>query len=444
MTTTITVREYARLTTSRIEQPTLDTAQVSPSAFDWLCDLNSRFTQAGAAIVQVQDRRWLKLDNYVGVVETPCGTRIEILPKHFEDGDCVADSRALLQCMIQKSLNLPTRKVGFTGLQRFDTPLTEWLMSRFLDALDHLIKLGLRFDYQRLEEEQRFLKGQLNASSQMRQPASRQHRFQIRHDVFLPDRPENRLLRTALDVVCKTTQEPTNWRLAHKLRTMLLELPRSRDTGRDFEQWREDQLMAHYQPIKPWCKLIIQHLTPLAVAGDWRGLSLLFPMERLFESYVAGCLRDSLGPESALRTQMTGKYLCTQGERGLFRLRPDLIIELAGKQWILDTKWKHLDSETTGKNYGLVQSDLYQMFAYGHKYLEAAGDLVLIYPKTSRFLKALEVFEYGPGLALWVVPFDLEKGRLVTADGAPFGQPSPLLSQPNEMEASEQNVPADM
>ena len=430
MTTTITVREYARLTTSRIEQPTLDIAQVSPSAFDWLCDLNSRFTGAGAAIVQVQDRRWLKLDNYVGVVETPCGTRIEILPKHFEDGHCVAESRALLQRMIQKSLNLPTREVGITGLQRFDTPLTEWVMSRFLEALDHLVKRGLRFDYQRVEEEQRFLKGQLNASRQLRQPASRQHQFQIRHDVFLPDSPENRLLRTALDIVCKTTQDPSSWRLAHELRAMMLELPRSRDTARDFKQWRNDRLMAHYQPIKPWCELIIQQLTPLAVAGDWRGMSLLFPMERLFESYVAGCLPESLAPEAALRTQVSGKYLCTQGEKGIFRLRPDLIVEHRGRRWVLDTKWKRLDSNTTGKNYGLSQSDLYQMFAYGHKFLEGAGDLVLIYPRTSRFLEVLEVFEYGIGLALWVVPFDLETGRLVTADAASLSQYSPFPAQP--------------
>ncbi|WP_241152125.1 McrC family protein, partial [Pseudomonas viridiflava] len=107
----------ARLTTSHILSPTLDIAQVSPSAFDWLCELNSRFSKAGAALVQIEDRRWLKLDNYVGVLETPCGTRIEILPKHFEEGDCIQQGRALLKRMIQKSLDLPTRKVGAAGLE---------------------------------------------------------------------------------------------------------------------------------------------------------------------------------------------------------------------------------------------------------------------------------------------------------------------------------------
>lgn len=33
-------------------------------------------------------------------------------------------------------------------------------MGQFLAAFDHLIKRGMRFDYQRVEEEQRYLRGQ--------------------------------------------------------------------------------------------------------------------------------------------------------------------------------------------------------------------------------------------------------------------------------------------
>ncbi|WP_122574982.1 McrC family protein [Pseudomonas viridiflava] len=409
----ITVREYARLTTSHIHSPTLDIAQVSPSAFDWLCELNSRFSKAGAALVQIEDRRWLKLDNYVGVLETPCGTRIEILPKHFEEGDCIQQSRALLKRMIQKSLDLPTRKVGAAGLERFDAPLTEWVMSSFLDALDHLIKRGMRFDYQRVEEEQRYLRGQLNTARQMRQPPGRQHHFQIRHDVFFPDRPENRLLKTALDIVCKTTQDPSNWRLSHELRSMLLEVPSSRNAAQDFKRWRRDRLMAHYQPVKPWCELIIQQQTPLAVAGAWQGMSLLFPMERLFERYVAACLKDSLPGDAKLYVHPSNEFLCMHQGRKVFQLKPDLMITQGENIRILDAKWKRLDSEFGSKNYGLSQPDLYQMLAYGQRYLRGMGDLILIYPKTVSFQKELPIFELSPGLSLSVVPFDLEAEGLV-------------------------------
>lgn len=412
----ITVREYAQLTTSPIHSPTLDIAQVSPSAFDWLCELNARFSKAGAALVQIEDRRWLKLDNYVGVLETPCGTRLEILPKHFEDGDCIRQSRALLKRMIQKSLDLPTRKVGAAALQRFDAPLTEWVMSSFLDALDHLIKRGMRFDYQRVEEEQRYLRGQLNTARQVRQPPGRQHYFQIRHDVFLPDRPENRLLKTALDIVCKTTQDPSNWRLSHELRSMLLEVPSSRDTAQDFKQWRRDRLMAHYQPVKPWCELIIQQQTPLAVAGAWQGLSLLFPMERLFERYVAACLADSLPPGVTLHTQSSDEFLCTHQGRKVFQLKPDLIISYGEKKLVLDTKWKVLNVRSGRNKYGLDNTDFYQMYAYGQKYLSGEGDLVLIYPKLVVFESVLDVFRFSIDLKLWVMPLELDMPELLISN----------------------------
>ncbi|MEE5085853.1 McrC family protein [Pseudomonas alliivorans] len=412
----ITVREYARLTTSPIHSPTLDIAQVSPSAFDWLCELNARFSKAGAALVQIEDRRWLKLDNYVGVLETPCGTRLEILPKHFEEGDCIQQNRALLRRMIQKSLDLPTRKVGAAALQRFDAPLTEWVMSSFLDALDHLTKRGMRFDYQRVEEEQRYLRGQLNTARQIRQPPGRQHHFQIRHDVFLPDRPENRLLKTALDIVCKTTQDPSNWRLSHELRAMLLEIPSSRDTAQDFKQWRRDRLMAHYQPVKPWCELIIQQQTPLAVAGAWQGLSLLFPMERLFERYVAACLADSLPPGVTLHTQSSDEFLCTHQGRKVFQLKPDLIISYGEKKLVLDTKWKVLNVRSGRNKYGLDNTDFYQMYAYGQKYLSGEGDMVLIYPKLVVFESVLDVFRFSIDLKLWVMPLELDMPELLISN----------------------------
>ncbi|WP_241089975.1 McrC family protein, partial [Pseudomonas viridiflava] len=92
-----------------------------------------------------------------------------------------------------------------------------------------------------------------------------------------------------------------------------------------------DRLMAHYQPVKPWCELIIQQQTPLAVAGEWQGMSLLFPMERLFERYVAACLKDSLPEDAKLRTQANCGFLCSHlGER-VFQLRPDMILSRGEK-----------------------------------------------------------------------------------------------------------------
>ena len=132
--------------------------------------------------------------------------------------------------------------------------------------------------------------------------------------------------------------------LAHELRSLLLEVPLSRNIRQDFRQWQNDRLMAHYQPLRPWCELILGDQSPLAISGEWRGISMLFPMEVLFERYVEVLLRRQLLAGSKLRAQLSGQDLCLHQERGMFRLKPDLLLDLAGQNWVLDTKWKLLDA----------------------------------------------------------------------------------------------------
>ncbi|MCL5501187.1 McrC family protein [Escherichia coli] len=422
----ITVREHARLTTSDV-QDTLDRAQISASAFDWLCQLQAGVSKQGARLVEVEDRRWLRLDGYVGIIHTPCGTDIEILPKHFDEEDSPQSSRALLCKLIASALDLPYRETGSADLQLFRFPLTEWIMRQFLLALDRLLKRGLRFDYQMVEEEQPYLRGQLDMARQMRQPPGREHRFHQRHALFLPDRPENRLLRLALDKVCQHAREADNWRLGHELRVIMHEIPPSRQVRLDFCNWRNDRLLAHYQPVRPWCELILGEHMPLAIQGRSKGISLLFPMERLFEQHVARSLKQQLPPTAHLRSQVASRYLCTHDGDDMFRLKPDLLLEHDGEKWLLDTKWKRLDGGARDNKYDLAQQDFYQMLAYGHKYLNGKGEMVLIYPKTRDFPAPLKPFVFSPELILHVWPYDLESDKLV----ASAVHSLPLLIPPN-------------
>ena len=419
MKATVTIREYARLTTAEVE-PTLDVAQLSQSAFDWLCELSASFSRNGATLLQVDGRHALKWDSYVGVVETPCGTRLEILPKHHEQDDCLLKSRQLLRKLIQQALQLKPREASVASLELFDAPLSEWVMGQFLTELDLLVKRGVRFDYQRIEEEQRFLRGQLNVVAQMRQPPGRQHHFQIRHDVFLPDRAENRLLKLALELVAKSTQDAANWRLANELRAMLAEVPASRQVNQDLRAWSRDRLMAHYQAIKPWCELILNQQMPIAVSGEWRGMSLLFPMEKLFEQYVEGWLRRRLVTGVRLTAQAARHSLCQHDGSAMFRLEPDLLLQQGKQTCVLDTKWKRLDAADRQNKYGLSQADFYQLFAYGQKYLAGCGEMALIYPRTAQFSEPLPPFDFSPELRLWVLPFDLDKDVLWAADDVDF------------------------
>ncbi|CAN7594720.1 McrC family protein [Variovorax paradoxus] len=437
---TVTVREHARLTTQKlsasdIARP-LDRAQISVSAFDWLCELSSRLRVAGAALVQTENRTWLRLDNFVGVVQTPCGTVIEILPKHYDTEDAAPRGRLLLRRLILDALDLPARVTEEASLEIFDGPISEWLIRQFLRELDVLIKRGLRFHYQRLEEEARYLRGQLNVSKQMLQWPGREHRFHICHDLHLPDRPENRLLRRALDQVCKATQDPANWRLAHELRAVMSEVPLSANIEGDFRRWSHDRLMAHYEAVEPWCRLILGHQVPLATAGTWQGISLLFPMEKLFERSVAKALRQLIDPHAKLRTPARSEYLCRHGESRIFRLEPDMLVTHGENAWVLDCKWKRVIDDRESK-YGLSQPDFYQLFAYGHRYMAGKGDLFLVFPLGTDFPRG-RLFDFDAGMRLWLVPFDIDGAGfdIKHLSALPLRQPCPerVCSDPASIE----------
>ncbi len=177
--------------------------------------------------------------------------------------------------------------------------------------------------------------------------------------------------------------------------------------------------MAHYQPVKPWCELVLGEHMPLALRGSCYGISMLFPMEKLFERYVAKRLETCLIGGAALNEQVRQKSLCNHKGKDFFQLKPDLLLTHQGKNWVLDTKWKRLDGvlrsygDEGAQKYGLKQSDFYQLFAYGHKYLEGEGDVVLIYPVTKEFDAMLPVFNFSPKMNLWVVPFHLDDGKLL-------------------------------
>jgi 5-methylcytosine-specific restriction enzyme subunit McrC len=443
MTPTV-VREYARLTTDDSIETNLNQACIPQTAFEWLCQLSARFRTNGASLLHLENRRWLRLDNFVGIVETPCGTLLEILPKHTEESNEAA-SRALLIKMLETALDLPPRPTDKTDIQTFRRPLLEWVMKEFVLALDHLLKRGLRFDYRCVEEEQRYLRGRLDMNKQLRQPPGRAHIFNIRHDLFLADRPENRLLKSALMRVCGLTQQPDTWRLSHELAGLLAEIPGSPNIAADFRQWRSDRLMAHYQQVRPWCELVLGQHMPLAMRGKTHGISLLFPMEKLFERYVEVKLRKQLPVSYTLKAQAASQSLCTHQGKSLFQLRPDLLIQSHQKTvLILDTKWKLLSAADAENKYGLSQSDFYQMFAYGHNYLSGEGDMILIYPKTEKFSETFPAFEFSTKfstkLRLWVTPFDLENGRMHWPSGIKASIPALCGLRENEIPLAESQL----
>jgi 5-methylcytosine-specific restriction enzyme subunit McrC len=155
----------------------------------------------------------------------------------------------------------------------------------------------------------------------------------------------------------------------------------SRDYDQDFLKVRIDRNTTEYRNIIDWSKIFLKNKSFTNFAGTNQAKALLFPMEKVFEEYIARELKKVIDPSITLRTQFGEQYLFDDPQK--FRIRPDILITTGdGKKIILDTKWKRLENNPA-TNYGMSQQDMYQMFAYSERF--ETPYVWMIYPKTKEF-----------------------------------------------------------
>ncbi|RMH34374.1 MAG: restriction endonuclease, partial [Gammaproteobacteria bacterium] len=378
-------------------------AAIPSSAFDYLSQLLAKEearTVADEHHFFLSRTTWrgrdaLKVRSHVGVLQTPCGACIEILPK-AANSEGLDESSQVLVRMLHCLRSAPFRAGGEAQLQSQRMPLVEVFLGYFLREIDQLVKRGIRSDYLGEEENLRFLKGKLLLGKHLRANAVQQHRFFCSYDAYLLNRPENRLIRTALAKVLKLCRSRENERLARGLVFAFQDVPVSQDIAGDLARCRFNRGMAHYQNPLAWCRMILREEATVPASGSKRTISLLFPMEKVFEDYVARLLERTDSVHD-LRCQAGSKWL-VEAPRKKFQMRPDFLFWLDNQFVVGDAKWKLADQDAQDGKFGVSQADLYQLYAYGHKYLrDRKGRLFIFYPETFAFHERQNL-EYEPGL----------------------------------------------
>ncbi len=407
---------------------------VAPVAFRYLKEiaLGSGDDNRLFRLCRKQGVEALQVQNYAGVIFTPDGTQIEVLPKlvrgslnsNVDSGKSIEDyrdeARKSLLTMLHALKGFPHIQTSSANVQQQKMPLLEVFISQFLDSLSRLVKKGIRSDYVRQEDNLNFLKGKLDIANHLRKNVVNKHKFYCEYDEFLQDRPANRLLHSALYKLRSFARNSANQKRLQELLFVFVEIPQSADYKSDFARLRIDRGMSYYETPLEWARLILESFSPQTLRGNNHAISLLFPMEKVFEDYVAMVLSQQLHRDYQLKTQASSKYLVTHNQNQWFKLKPDLLIE-KDKQVIsvLDTKWKLIDSSKANGSdkYGLSQSDFYQMFAYGNNYFDDEAqcdrEMFLIYPAHGGFETPIEHsfdlrLNNGHSLNLWVVPFVIE------------------------------------
>ena len=320
----------------------------------------------------------ISVNSYVGLIQMHNGYQVQVLPKIDLgiDNDLVQTKRVFLR-MLRSMKDFPSKVFNETNLKMDRMPLYEIFINMYLQEVRILVKHGIKSSYIAREDNLNFYKGKMIVQGQIKFNAAHRERFYVRYDEYHVNRPENRLIKATLLKLQGISTSAENQKEIRQLLTSFEMVVPSINYQKDFSKIVIDRSTKEYELIMRWSRVFLLNKSFTTFTGTTNARALLFPMEKVFESYVAQQLRKVLTETGwEISTQDKGYYLFDDPRQ--FALRPDIVLTRKnGTKVILDTKWKSL-LDKPWMNYGISQADMYQMYAYAKKY--HTSEIWLLYP----------------------------------------------------------------
>ena len=322
----------------------------------------------------------ISVNNYVGIIQMKNGYQVQVLPKidfgsNPDNGN--EETKKVFLRMLRSMKDFPSKVFNDANLKMDRMTLYEIFINMYLQEVRTLVKHGIKSAYVQREDNLNFYKGKLVVNEQIKQNAAHGERFYVRYDEYLVDRAENRLVKATLLKLQSITESAENQKEIRQLLTAFEMVRPSVHYQKDFSKVVIDRNTKDYDMLMRWSRVFLLNKSFTTFSGGHNARALLFPMEKVFESYVAQQLKKVLVDlDWEVSTQDKGYYLFDSPRQ--FALRPDIVITRDdGSRIILDTKWKSLVDKPR-LNYGISQADMYQMYAYSKKY--ETSEIWLLYP----------------------------------------------------------------
>ncbi len=254
------------------------------------------------------------------------------------------------------------------------------LVDLYTQALHAYLARGLCRRPLTLTEASPFVRGKLLLTPTLRQPATRRHLPITRRDEWSADTPLNQALkqacRVAVEVLPSLSSPPPQGKVAARLRQLHSRLDHARHLLNEvsdvdlpaaaIDQLEPTRLEADAAPALTLARWLLAGVTPALAVGPRPFPAFWLDMARLFETFVACLVRDSLTD-----ARVTVQRAMPLDQAAQVPLRPDVVVERPGRRpLVLDTKYK-----TPGPP---DPADLYQLLTYCQALGAAHG--ALVYP----------------------------------------------------------------
>ncbi|SDD51417.1 McrC family protein [Actinokineospora iranica] len=238
-----------------------------------------------------------------------------------------------------------------------DEELLPALARLFVLQADEAIRRGLLKGYRLFEDTALIMRGRVREAEQIRRHHGRLIPLEVAHDDYTADIAENRLLRTASDVLLRlpgVTRDVRGQIL--RLRVRLAEItPIGR--GASLPSWHPSRLNARYHKALRLAELVLRAASVEHRPGTVTVHGFLVDMARVFEDFVTTALGHALAKSGGYCALQASHHL---DQDNAIRMVPDFVqYAIDGTPLaVADAKYKAEKPE------GFPHADLYQMLAY--------------------------------------------------------------------------------
>ena len=229
--------------------------------------------------------------NYVGIIETRKRTVLEILPK-VDFAENQEKTKRVFLDMLRFWRGFKSAQFNESSIKAIRPfNMLEVFVHLFLNNLVLLTQRGLARHYQPVQDNLPCLRGRILFPQHIRENSVNRARFYVGYDEFTADRPANRLIQSTIHKLIGSVRQPSNQQLLHQLLICFADIPVSTRLESDWQRHRVDRSMPHYEAVMQWVGLFLFNHGLLTFVGKHVNQALLFPMEEIFEDFVASCFQ---------------------------------------------------------------------------------------------------------------------------------------------------------
>ena len=320
-------------------------------------------------------RNGVEFKEYVGAIQIG-NTLIEVLPKadkNANDGNKNAWQKALID-MLRVVHGFEVKAPTESSLALKSNSVLDLYFEMFVQEVERLLHSGLAKKYRRTEGNLTALKGSLVFSKQISKNLVHQERFYTQYTTYDTEHLLHIILYKTILLLKRINTSP---KLLNRINSLVLnfpEMPSQKITEATFERITLNRKTQDYKKALDIARLLLMNYHPDLNKGNKHVLALMFDMNLLWEQFVLVSLKKSK------TFKVTG-----QNSKGFWKptngrarsIRPDIKIQNDQGTFILDTKWKNVNSKPSIE-------DVRQMYAY-HHYFEAEK-VALLYPGEENYI----------------------------------------------------------